>query len=54
MLSSSDKEAFSVAASLVYAGANVNQMASYGQSSLSEAIINDNRRLVELLIKKDA
>ena len=51
---SHDKNAFQVAASLVYAGADVNQVAQFGQSALSEAIIHENRKLAELLIKKDA
>lgn len=49
-----DKDAFQVAASLVYAGADINQVAQFGQSALSEAIIHENRKLAELLIKKDA
>lgn len=43
ILASSDKDAFSVAAALIYAGAHVNQISVYGQSSLSEAIIHNNR-----------
>lgn len=54
ILCSNDKEAYQVAASLIYAGADVNQISTYGQSSLSEAIISDNRRLVEILVKKKA
>lgn len=49
-----DQDAFQVAASLVYAGADINQVAQFGQSALSEAIIHENRKLAELLIKKDA
>lgn len=46
-----DRYAFQIAVLLIHYGANCNHVAQFGQTALAEAVIHDNRKLVEMLLK---
>ena len=48
------KDAISVANSLIHNGANIDQVTELGQSALGASVINENRKLIDNLLKKGA
>lgn len=54
LLASREEKLFKICQKLIENGAEINQSSNEGYTALSQSIINDNKKLAELLLKKDA